>query len=77
MATAFWDWENRKEKHMESKEELKKMAQTFREAADIMDEIAEFEELYKDTPEEERKKIQEGLLGRFAIKMLEIQASKG
>lgn len=62
---------------MSEKEEFKKMAQIFREAADIIDEVANFEELYKDTPLEERKKIEEGLLGRFAIKMLEIQAFKG
>lgn len=61
---------------MESREELKKMAQTFREAANILDEVADFDEIYKDAPEEERKKTQEGLLGRFAIKMLEIQAFK-
>lgn len=45
---------------MQSKEEIKEMAQTFREAADILDEIAELDD-------------EEELSARFLLKMIKIQ----
>lgn len=57
---------------MQSKEEIKEMAQTFREAADILDEIAELDDKEGMT-REERKKKEEELSARFLLKMIKIQ----
>lgn len=59
---------------MQTKEEIKAMAQTFREAGDILDEIADFSDNKKDITPEERKEKEEDLLGRFAVKMIKIQS---
>lgn len=57
---------------MQEKEEIKEMAQTFREAADILDEIAEFDGKEGMT-REERKEKKEELSARFLLKMIKIQ----
>lgn len=57
---------------MQSKEEIKEMAQTFREAADILDEIAELDDKEGMT-REERKEKEEELSARFLLKMIKIQ----
>ena len=41
---------------MQAKEEIKEMAQTFREAADILDEIAELDDKEGMTREERKEK---------------------
>lgn len=56
---------------MQSKEEIKEMAQTFREAADILDEIAELDDKEGMTREERKEK--EELSARFLLKMIKIQ----
>ena len=57
---------------MQEKEEIKEMAQTFREAADILDEIAELDDKEGMT-REERKEKEEVLSARFLLKMIKIQ----
>lgn len=57
---------------MQAKEEIKEMAQTFREAADILDEIAELDDKEGMT-REERKEKEEELQARFLLKMIKIQ----
>lgn len=57
---------------MQAKEEIKEMAQTFREAADILDEIAELDDKEGMT-REERKEKEEELAARFLLKMIKIQ----
>lgn len=57
---------------MQEKEEIKEMAQTFREAADILDEIAELDGK-KGMTREERKEKEEELSARFLLKMIKIQ----
>lgn len=57
---------------MQAKEEIKEMAQTFREAADILDEIAELDGKEGMT-REERKEKEEELSARFLLKMIKIQ----
>lgn len=56
---------------MQSKEEIKEMAQTFRGAADILDEIAELDDKEGMTREERKEK--EELSARFLLKMIKIQ----
>lgn len=56
---------------MQAKEEIKEMAQTFREAADILDEIAELDDKEGMTREERKEK--EELSARFLLKMIKIQ----
>lgn len=57
---------------MQEKEEIKEMTQTFREAADILDEIAELDGKEGMT-REERKEKEEELSARFLLKMIKIQ----
>lgn len=57
---------------MQEKEEIKEMAQTFREAADILDEIAELDGKEGMT-REKRKEKEEELSARFLLKMIKIQ----
>lgn len=57
---------------MQPKEEIKEMAQTFREAADILDEIAELDDKEGMTREEIKEKEEE-LSARFLLKMIKIQ----
>lgn len=56
---------------MQTKDDIKGMAQTFREAADILDEIAELDDK-EDMTREERKEKEE-LSARFLLKMIKIQ----
>lgn len=56
---------------MQTKDDIKGMAQTFREAADILDEIAELDDK-EDMTREERKEKEE-LSARFLLKMFKIQ----
>lgn len=63
--------EHRRKRHA-GKEEIKEMAQTFREAADILDEIAELDGKEGMT-REERKEKEEELSARFLLKMIKIQ----
>lgn len=56
---------------MQEKEKIKEMAQTFREAADILDEIAELDGKEGMTREERKEK--EELSARFLLKMIKIQ----
>lgn len=56
---------------MQIKDDIKGMAQTFREAADILDEIAELDDK-EDMTREERKEKEE-LSARFLLKMIKIQ----
>lgn len=57
---------------MQTKDDIKGMAQTFREEADILDEIAELDDK-EDMTREEKESKEEELLGRFAAKMIKIQ----
>lgn len=57
---------------MQTKDDIKEMAQTFREAADIMDEIAELDDKEGMT-KEERKEKEEELSARFLMKLIKIQ----
>lgn len=57
---------------MQIKDDIKGMAQTFREVADILDEIAELDDK-EDMTREERKEKEEELLARFLLKMIKIQ----
>lgn len=57
---------------MQAKDDIKEMAQTFREAADILDEIAELDDKEGMT-KEERKEKEEELLARFLVKLIKIQ----
>lgn len=57
---------------MQTKDDIKTMAQTFREAADILDEIADLDGKEGMTPEE-RKEKEEELSARFLLKMVKIQ----
>lgn len=56
---------------MQEKDDIKGMAQTFREAADILDEIADLDDK-EDMTREERKEKEE-LSARFLLKMIKIQ----
>lgn len=56
---------------MQTKDDIKGMAQTFREAADILDEIADLDDK-EDMTREERKEKEE-LSARFLLKMIKIQ----
>lgn len=56
---------------MQAKDDIKEMAQTFREAADILDEIAELDDKEGMTREERKEK--EELAARFLLKMIKIQ----
>lgn len=56
---------------MQEKDDIKGMAQTFREAADILDEIADLDNK-EDMTREERKEKEE-LSARFLLKMIKIQ----
>ncbi len=57
---------------MQTKDDIKEMAQTFREAADILDEIAELDGKEGMT-KEERKEKEEELSARFLMKLIKIQ----
>lgn len=57
---------------MQTKDDIKEMAQTFREAADILDEIAELDDKEGMT-KEERKEKEEELTARFLMKLIKIQ----
>ena len=57
---------------MQTKDDIKEMAQTFREAADILDEIAELDDKEGMT-KEERKEKEEELSARFLMKLIRIQ----
>lgn len=57
---------------MQTKDDIKEIAQTFREAADILDEIAEFDDKEGMT-KEERKEKEEELSARFLMKLIKIQ----
>lgn len=57
---------------MQTKDDIKEMAQTFREAADILDEIAELDDKEGMT-KEERKEKKEELSARFLMKLIKIQ----
>ena len=59
---------------MESNE-LIKMRDTFREGADIIDEILALEE--RENKGEDIRKESEALIGRFALKMIELNAMQG
>lgn len=58
---------------MQAKDDIKEMAQTFREAADILDEIAELDDKEGMTREERKEKEEEELSARFLLKMIKIQ----
>lgn len=57
---------------MQTKDDIKEMAQTFREAADILDEIEELDDKEGMT-KEERKEKEEELSARFLMKLIKIQ----
>jgi hypothetical protein len=57
---------------MQTKDDIKEMAQTFRKAADILDEIAELDDKEGMT-KEERKEKEEELSARFLMKLIKIQ----
>lgn len=57
---------------MQAKDDIKEMAQTFREAADILDEIAELDDKEGMT-REKRKEKEEEPSARFLLKMIKIQ----
>lgn len=57
---------------MQTKDDIKEMAQTFREAADILDEIAELDDKEGMT-KEDRKEKEEELSARFLMKLIKIQ----
>lgn len=57
---------------MQTKDNIKEMAQTFREATDILDEIAELDDKEGMT-KEERKEKEEELSARFLMKLIKIQ----
>lgn len=57
---------------MQTKDDIKEMAQTVREAADILDEIAELDDKEGMT-KEERKEKEEELSARFLMKLIKIQ----
>lgn len=57
---------------MQAKDDIKEMAQTFREAADILDEIAELDDK-EGVTKEERKEKEEELSARFLMKLIKIQ----
>lgn len=57
---------------MQTKDDIKEMAQTFREVADILDKIAELDDKEGMT-KEERKKKEEELSARFLMKLIKIQ----
>lgn len=57
---------------MQTKDDIKEMAQTFREAADILDEVAELDDKEGMT-KEERKEKEEELSARFLMKLIKIQ----
>jgi len=57
---------------MQTKDDIKEMAQTFREAADILGEIAELDDKEGMT-KEERKEKEEELSARFLMKLIKIQ----
>lgn len=57
---------------MQTKDDIKEIAQTFREAADILDEIAELDDKEGMT-KEERKEKEEELSARFLMKLIKIQ----
>ena len=57
---------------MQTKDDIKEMAQTFREAADILDEIAELDDKEGMTKEERNEKEEE-LSARFLMKLIKIQ----
>lgn len=59
---------------MQEKDDIKGMAQTFREAADILDEIADLDDKEDMTREERKEKEEEEeLSARFLLKMIKIQ----
>lgn len=58
---------------MQDSNEVRKMAKTFREAADILDEMVDFAENREGMTKEEKESKEEELLGRFAVKMIKIQ----
>ena len=58
---------------MQDSKEVREMAKTFRGAADILDEMADFAENNKEMTKEEKESKEEELLGRFAAKMIKIQ----
>lgn len=57
---------------MQTKKDIKEMAQIFREAADVLDEFADLEDKEGMTREERKEKEGE-LLARFSLKMVNIQ----
>ena len=57
--------------NMQKKEDIKEMAKTFREAADILDEIAELDGKEGMT-RKERKEKEEELSVKFLLKMAKI-----
>lgn len=56
---------------MQAKDDIKEMAQIFREAADILDEIAELDDKEGMTREERKEKEEPS--ARFLLKMIKIQ----
>lgn len=56
---------------MQTKDDIKGMAQTFREAADILDEIADLDD--KEDMTREKRKEKEELSAKFLLKMIKIQ----
>lgn len=59
---------------MQTNEDIKEMAKTFREAADILDEMASYADNREGMTKEEKESKKEELLGRFAVKMMKIQS---
>lgn len=55
-------------------EDMIKMRDTFREAADIIDELVKLKE--KEDSGEDIEKESESLLGRFMLKMMELETLK-
>ena len=53
--------------------ELRELAKTFREAADVLDEITNIEE-NETLDEKQKEEAQEELLGRLMVKMIKINS---
>ena len=58
---------------MQDSNKVREMAKTFREAADILDEMADFADNKEEMTREERGNREDELLARFAVKMIKIQ----
>lgn len=55
--------------------ELRELAKTFREAADVLDEITNIEE-NNELDEKQKEEAQEELLGKLMVKMIKINSLK-